>query len=524
MARYLALDLDQRQVRIVAFGSSRGDARIDQALTYSFTEDLTASSAETLGKGLRDHLKQQGVAPAPILACVGRDRLIFKEVRFPPVPAHEEPALVRFQASKELNEPPSEVVIDYLVISGSKDAGQRRAMAMVLRRDVLRALDGLARALGVKLVGVVPRPLAMSGALERVGEHKPTQGAAAVLNATDRWAELSILRNGVPWYSRALPAGPGLMQDVRRSLKLYAAQEGEEDLPQVLFLSGRHPPETLDAWRDAVGLTVHGLDPFRPADKDVPVAERGGYLGAAGLAQIAGTPLPMNFVRPHEGGPAPGMKQKHWLMVGAAAGIAFLIMLLVGYIYVSSQRSELDALRADIKDMDDKVKKMSQDKPTVDNLREWEAGSLSWIDEFYDISAHFPHEEGMKINSLIASAIPRKSPAERFTGRIKVEGVAPLAAPGKRDLVAEFVNSLLASKRGDGKPKAGQELIRVNPEREETVDKARKFNITIDLVRTPPPEFHSRFEPPKKAPSRPPEPKVEPKENPEIDPEGEVGP
>ena len=43
----------------------------------------------------------------------GRDRVIVKEVRYPAVPEHEEPAVVRFQAIKEITDPPEEVTIDF---------------------------------------------------------------------------------------------------------------------------------------------------------------------------------------------------------------------------------------------------------------------------------------------------------------------------------------------------------------------------------------------------------------------------
>lgn len=500
MARYLALDLDQKQVRLVSLSTARGGPRIEEALTYTFAEDLTPSSGEGLGKILREHLKQNGVGPFPLLACVGRDRLIFKEVRFPAVPDHEEPALVRFQASKELTEPASEVVIDYLILSEKKAPGPRRAMAMVLRREVVRSLEALTRGMGVKLVGVVPRPLAVAGALARGEGPKPAHEPVAVLNAGDRWAELSIIKDGLPWFSRSLPVGPALMQDVRRSLMLYSTQEGEESLPQELFLGGRQTPEHLESWRGGVGLKVHGLDPFRPGDKEVPTEERGNYLGAAGLAQLAGTALPVNFLRPHEGGPSPGaVGQRQLMVIGVAVGVGMLLLLLLGLFFVSFRRADLEDLRADEKKLDERIKGMNLDKPTVDALKDWEAGTLSWVDELYDISASFPYEEGLKINHLLATTVVRKTPGDKFTGRIKLEGVAPAA---KAELVDEFIKTMRASPRGDGKSKVKEELVRVTPESQNTVEGVQKFHLTIDVARQRAPDFHAVLVPPKKAPSK----------------------
>ena len=70
--------------------------------------------AEEAGKRLRDHMKAASVGAAPVYACVGRDRVVLREIRYPQVPASEEPAIVRFQVEKELTEPPQTVVIDYM--------------------------------------------------------------------------------------------------------------------------------------------------------------------------------------------------------------------------------------------------------------------------------------------------------------------------------------------------------------------------------------------------------------------------
>ncbi|MBX9624706.1 MAG: hypothetical protein K2X82_12940, partial [Gemmataceae bacterium] len=153
--RYLALDLDPSGLFVVSGSARGGAARVEHALAWTAGDDhgpptLSAQTARALGEGLRDRLKAADIPPAPALVAVGRDRVIFKEVRFPPVPPAEEPALVRFQALKELTEGPDEVVLDYAPVAdtGGED---RRATVAAVRKDVLAAVRALCEAAGLKL-------------------------------------------------------------------------------------------------------------------------------------------------------------------------------------------------------------------------------------------------------------------------------------------------------------------------------------------------------------------------------------
>src|SRR5437588_4027598 len=102
-------------MHVVAATIRGGAARIDKAVVWQEERVPNPAEAEELGHLLRDRLKEAGIAPAPVLACVARDRIIVKEVRFPAVPDTEEPAIVRFQAVKELTDAAEDVVIDYVV-------------------------------------------------------------------------------------------------------------------------------------------------------------------------------------------------------------------------------------------------------------------------------------------------------------------------------------------------------------------------------------------------------------------------
>src|SRR5262245_56118893 len=163
--RFLALDWDQNQLHLVAATISGGTVRFTRAVLIDEAGTPNPGQVEQLGKLLRDRLKEYNVAPAPVLACVGRERVILKEVRYPAVPPHEEPGIVRFQAVKELTESADDVVIDYVPLPSPAAGGEHRAQVLIVRREMLATWQGICQAAGLRLAGLVPRSHAMMAGL-----------------------------------------------------------------------------------------------------------------------------------------------------------------------------------------------------------------------------------------------------------------------------------------------------------------------------------------------------------------------
>ena len=146
MANFIAIDLDSQGLYAVA-GSARGTAKVTHAVAWNGDDPpppLTPDTAKVIGEKLRDRLKAAGIAPAPVLVAVGRDRIILKELKYPPVPPADEPALVRFQAIKEMSESPDDIVLDYAPLGETTQ--ERRSMAVVVRKDLFSAIKAMCAA------------------------------------------------------------------------------------------------------------------------------------------------------------------------------------------------------------------------------------------------------------------------------------------------------------------------------------------------------------------------------------------
>ena len=212
MSRYLAIDVDAHGLFVAAAAVKGGHVVVEQALAWS--EDappLTLATAAALGSRLRELLKQAGIKPAPTLVCIGRDRVIPKVVTFPPTPPAEEPAVVRFQAIRELTDAPDDVVMDYFpigdIVPGGEPGGGRPG-----RKEAVQAIKLLCETAGLKATAITRAPLVLP---RHCGGHWRTARAVARCcrrsggrrQSLGSWGEFTVLRGTELLFTRFVP-GP----------------------------------------------------------------------------------------------------------------------------------------------------------------------------------------------------------------------------------------------------------------------------------------------------------------------------
>lgn len=415
MSRYLSIDFEQGCLYVTAAAVKNGAVQVERAITLPEIGALNTGSAAAIGRRLKEALKDAGIAPAPVLAAVGRERVVLKEIKYPTgVAASDEPALIRFQMSKELTEGGDTVVIDYATLPGIDGEGQNRALAFAIRKDVLDPLRTVCQDAGLKLAGIVPRSFGVAAALAKAmkdGAVTPPESATAplaILVRGDRWGELVIVRGGQVAFARsltgqALNSETAMLGEMKRNLAVYAGQAGQKPVQAFFVAEGDVPGGWTGRARAGLTIPVQAFDPIAGVESTVPLDLHGCFAGAVGLIALKArsTPLPINFLEPRQPSAKSDPGKRLIALVGIAAALILVTGLVVGLFLVSRKGSDVVALQNQKRDLDEEIKKLDDVSKRIKAVKDWEDKGVNWLDELYDLTARFPDPSGTEVTQLI---------------------------------------------------------------------------------------------------------------------------
>lgn len=470
MSRYLALDWDQNQLHLVAAEVVKGSVKLKRVAVWQDRKIPNAAMAEEMGRILKDRMREAGIMPAPVLACVGRDRLVVKEIRFPQVPEAEEPAVVRFQTVKELTDAPEEVVLDYMKTGGS-GSGEQKANVLIIRKDLLDGYKSICEAAGLKLAALTPRVLGVAATLRKVmgltvvtPAPEPADGVIAVVSLGEKLAEISILRGASPLLIRSLQRGQGLAGEIRRNLVVHDGQMPHHPV-RAVYLCGVESGELAEKLKDLIEPPVYHFDPFawsgpievfgedaepgatsggadageRADSKRIPSSRRGTFAGPLGLLLLKSQSeeLPINFASPRQPKPQANPNMR-WLRLGAGAAVLLLLSLFgLGRVLTASWQRQLDQVEADRQEVEKTLNEKRAYAKTLKSIDDWD--TVVWLDELYELTRKIPDVNTLRITSITGEPMAR-------TGKSKVAARATIkgklvGGSGNREPVDKLVEA-----------------------------------------------------------------------------------
>jgi Tfp pilus assembly PilM family ATPase len=519
LPRFLAIDADAHGLFVAAATVRGGAVKLEQTLAHVENGHvLSPASAKDLGTKLKDLLRQADIAPAPALVCVGRERVILKEVKYPPTPPADEPAVVRFQATKDLTESPDEVAIDYLPTPTADPTGERQAMVVFLRRELLAAARVMCETAGLKLAGVTPRPFAVAALAARVvarGEVPAPESAdapIAVLTLSERGGEFTVVRGGWVKFSRtisapAMASEQSLVAEVRRNLAVYAGLPSGSEV-EAVYLS--EADAGGDGWfarlRAGLSVPVYAFDPLAgTADEAVSPMLRGRFAGPVGLlaAQAAG-PLPINFQQPRQPRAAADPNRTR-VLVGILAAVLIVGAAVVGgLLMVGKYDSRVADLRRELRSIEADIARYELDQKRLAAVDDFTSREVVWADELYDLADRFPDISKMRVISLDGKSLPPPSERERQKEEAALKTNPQLAknpppkpiatlsltvATEEPKLPGELVSSFNNDRFYIRPTQAGGSLIAGTSGRSST----QKFTITTQIIRRKPEDYTRRL-------------------------------
>jgi Tfp pilus assembly PilM family ATPase len=425
LPRFLTLDVEQGQLHLSSAQVRSNSTKIERALIVPDVGAMTAATAPEIGRRLREALKDAGVAPAPVLISVGREKLVLKEIKLPAgITPAEEANVIRFQAQKELTEAGDSVVIDYFAAPIPEADGQRRALAFAMRKDLTNAYKALCAAAGLKLVGITPRPFGAMASYQKAikdGAVMPPASAewpVAVLTLGEKWAELLIGKNGNIIFSRpltttALSSEAALLASIRNNLAVFNGQSPQNQVRALYVVEA----ETAGRWQgriqDGISLPTFAYDPLAGVDGEVTPESRANFAALIGLFAYALRPstLPVNFLAPHEPRVARDPKQQQQITIAAAVGLLLVGAIAFGRWKVADKDTEIERLTAAINDAEEETKRLDPAWKEYKAVADWQNSGVNWLDELYDLTARFPDPKDTRLDLFVGQPVDQQQGA-----------------------------------------------------------------------------------------------------------------
>ena len=426
MSRFLALDPDAHGLFVLAGTVTKAGPQVEHAFALPAGPDdarpLTAAGMAALGGKLKDALKRAGIAPAPVLLVLGRDRVIFKDVNYPPSSPADEPAIVRGQAGRDLVEALGDVLMDYTPLprratSLNAEADPlRQAQVVIVRKDVVIGARELCDAAGLRLAGVTPRPYALAAGLPA----SPTGGVQAVVSAWDGGGEFVVARGLEVLYARTLSPLAGqsdaaLAGELKRNLTVYAGQRGAAAV-EVLYVTDAANGGAAGRLADLLPVPVRPLDPCAASLETAGVADelRGRFAAPLGLLWLRGhgPVLPINFTVPRQPKAEP-TKTRLKVMVGALVAVAAVVVLGgLGALELQAADDRIAGLQAQKADLEAELKRSELDMKRLAAVDEFAGREVVWLDELYDLADRVPDVSKVSVTLLDGDAltVPKLAP------------------------------------------------------------------------------------------------------------------
>ena len=400
MPNFVAIEFCEDKLLIACAKSTGRQFQVTHLLELDAGE---AGAEQEVGESLKSLLADAGVTRAELIGVIGRDQSEIREMNVPPVPDDELPDLVRFQARNVFASLNDSWQLDFVPFECKKDT-QQRVLAAAIGPQVLQRFESLATATGFKLKRIVFRPFALTHLFEAhlSGDNSrllvvPSGNRFDLVVATqDKLVAARSFRSNAEQGPEAVATQ--LLGETRRTIASTKKSLCDDPVDKIIVGADKQAWESIEAPLAKTDLPIAFADPIRCLSSENLTASHipndseryAGLLGAF-VREYSNNKQVVDFLNPRK----PVVKKrdfKRLLIPVAAVALLFLFAGIYGWNKLNKQskliaerQTELNKLR-NRNEGDGKRPGIEKIIGEVNQLDQWQAGKVNWLDELAWIS------------------------------------------------------------------------------------------------------------------------------------------
>lgn len=412
----LGVDIQENGLYLACLKASSRNVKLVSHAAYPFGEGMDdGEKAAAMLELIEGFLRKNKISPTSVFLGIPRNTTVLRYLEFPIAVKENLRESLGYELAKHVPFSLEDVYFDFQVISEDKTAGRLHLLLVVVKKQMISPLLGLAKRLGAGISGIEISATALTNYFFRL-DGKNDGLFKAFVHVSEHDIELGLFKDGLLFYSRAIPKDEDLPKVIPAAFERIHQDFGNSDEPINTVICGMEKDALLmEQLYGTNGINIQMADLARSQLPSINV------ITAYGLALkgVRKTSMGINLLPPLL------RKKPSKLKVYTLFGLVSLVILGAlawgGGVFLQRQWT-LDRLDVEIKSLVSQLKKIEQIKEKKERIE----GRINYLNTL--------RQGGPPILDTIkelSERIPKNAWVNRFTFSkkgVEIEGEAASAS------------------------------------------------------------------------------------------------
>ena len=234
----LGVDIQEHGLCLACLKASSRNVKLVSHAVYPLEKGVgDGEKAEAILELIEGFLRKNQISPTSVFLGIPRNITILRYLEFPIAVKENLRESLGYELVKHVPFSLEDVYFDFQVISEDKTAGRLQLLLVVVKKQKLSPLLGLAKRLGVGLSGIEISSTALTNYFFRQ-DGKNDGLFKAFVYAGERDIELGLFKDGLLFYSRAISKDEDLLEVIPAALETMHRDFGNSDKPINTVICG----------------------------------------------------------------------------------------------------------------------------------------------------------------------------------------------------------------------------------------------------------------------------------------------